>query len=237
MTGRAIDTPREANETMLKTSILMTRKDGMSVEEFQQYWKESHGPLAADVPGLRRYIQCHTIREDYDGPPEYDGVAELWWDDVAAFEQAAQTPEFQAVLADTQHFVGESMVLLANEVALVDDYPSPAEREGMVKYIAMLMLKDGVSITDFQHHWQHVHGPINVENIAGMKRYVQSHILPAMFEGPNPPPFGGLPEAWFDSVEDMRNRPRNPNARRDEDWDKFCSGQKAIFTREVVILE
>jgi hypothetical protein len=58
-----------------------------------------------------------------------------------------------------------------------------------------------------------------------------------MFEGPNPPPYGGLPEAWFDSVEAMRNRTPNPNARRDEDWDKFCSGQKAVFTREVVIVE
>jgi uncharacterized protein (TIGR02118 family) len=223
---------------MIKSSTLIKRKDGMSVEDFQRYWREKHGPVAGRVPGLRRYIQCQTLLQEYERetPPDYDGVEETWWDDVAAFERAKATAEYQATTADMGSFVGESMQLLEDEVSLKDAYPSAQERQAMVKYIAMLFLKEGVPIQAFQSHWKDVHGPINVQNLKGMKRYVQSHVLPAMFEGPNPPPFGGLPEAWFDSVEAMRRAPRDPNARRDTDWPNFCSGQRAIFTKEIVIV-
>ena len=224
---------------MIKASILIKRKDGMSVEAFQRYWREKHAPIAARVPGVRRYIQCHTLPAEYqrETPPDYDGVAEVWWDDVAAFERSKGTPEHQAMKADEANFVGESTPLLANEVSLVDAYPTAKERQSMVKFIAMLYLKEGVPIAEFQRHWKDVHGPINVENIKGMKRYVQSHVLPSVFEGANPPPFGGLPEAWFDSVEAMRGAPRDPNARRDLHWPNVCSGQKSIFAKEVVIVE
>jgi uncharacterized protein (TIGR02118 family) len=223
---------------MIKCSVLIKRKEGMSVEEFQRYWREKNAPIASKLPGLRHYIQCHTLPAEYERetPPDYDGVAEMWFDDLGAFDRAEASPEYQAMLADTKNFVSESMPLIETEVSLVDAYPTPEERKAMVKYIAMLYLKDGVPIADFQRHWKDVHGPINVQNIKGMRRYVQSHILPAMFEGSNPPPYGGLPEAWFDSPEAMRGAPRDPNARRDTDWPNFCSGQKSVFTKEVVIV-
>jgi uncharacterized protein (TIGR02118 family) len=223
---------------MIKTSVLLKRKDGMSWQDFQSRWLEN-GKVAAKLPGLRRLIQCHTLPSEYERetPPDYDGVAEAWWDDMAAFQRAQASPEFQALLKSTEGFVGEMTILPASEVTLVDAYPSTKDRASMVKYIAMLYLKEGVPISKFQSHWKDVHGPINVENIKGMKRYVQAHILPSLFEGPNPPAFGGLPEAWFDSVEAMRGAPRDPNGRRDTEWPNVCSGQKSIFTKEVVIVE
>ena len=140
------------------------------------------------------------------------------------------------MMANAEGLTSEMTPLFADEVVLADNFPTPNDRKDFVKYIAMLYLKDGVPIGDFQRHWKDVHGPINVRNIKGMKRYVQSHILPQMFEGPNPPPYGGLPEAWFESVSAMRGAPRDPNAQRDTEWPNFCSGQQAIFTSEVVII-
>ena len=52
---------------MIKCSILVKRKDGLSVDEFQRSWRDEHGLLAAKVPGLRRYIQCLTLPEEYLG--------------------------------------------------------------------------------------------------------------------------------------------------------------------------
>jgi hypothetical protein len=75
-----------------------------------------------------------------------------------------------------------------------------------------------------------------VKSILGMRRYVQSHVLPERFAGPNPPPYAGLPEAWFDSPEAMRNGPRG-NSPPDSEWPNYCSGQKSIFTKEIVFLE
>jgi uncharacterized protein (TIGR02118 family) len=224
---------------VIKSVSVLTRKGGMSVEEFQTYWRDVHGPLVARVPGLRRYIQSQTLPELYEAekPPDFDGIAETWWDSVEAMEQARTTPEMQAVAEDGRNFISSSVRLLGTDVALIDDFPSASERQSMVKYVAFLMLKEGVPIEEFQRHWRDVHGPINVQAIPTMRRYVQVHVLPETFKGNSPPAFAGLPEAWFDSIEAFRGRPRDPNAPRDLNWPNVCSGQKDIFTREVVIVD
>lgn len=64
------------------------RREGLSREDFLQYWRESHGPLIRDTPGLGdkvlRYEQF-AARPD-DGSP-WDGVAMqefASWDDFLA---------------------------------------------------------------------------------------------------------------------------------------------------------
>jgi hypothetical protein len=44
---------------------MLTRKEGMSVEEFQRYWREVHGPLLAGARGRREDSQSHELRETY----------------------------------------------------------------------------------------------------------------------------------------------------------------------------
>ena len=68
---------------MIKSLSLLTRKPGMTHEQFVKHWLEVHGPLARKVPGLRRYVQSHILEERTrpDIPStdvEIDGVAELW---------------------------------------------------------------------------------------------------------------------------------------------------------------
>ena len=40
---------------MIKSISLLTRKPGMTHEQFMTHWVETHAPLAHAVPGLRRY--------------------------------------------------------------------------------------------------------------------------------------------------------------------------------------
>ena len=87
---------------MIKTIGLLTRKDGWTHAQFMKHWVEVHAPLALAVPGLRRYVQNHIEGERTrpDIPTtavEIDGVAELWFDDQAALETAARTPEMKAL--------------------------------------------------------------------------------------------------------------------------------------------
>jgi uncharacterized protein (TIGR02118 family) len=223
---------------VIKTMSLLTRKEGMSVEDFQTYWRDVHGPMAAKMPGLRRYIQSHTLPETYGGdtPPDYDGIAELWWDSLEAYERSRSAPEAQATAADGRNFIESNIRLFVTEQPLVDALPSPHDRQSMMKIIGMLMVKDGVPIDVFQKHWREVHGPLNVRTIAGMRRYVQAHVLPERFDKDNPLHFGGLPEHWYDSLEAWQQRPRDPNAPRDLEWPKYCKGQKQIMAREIVIV-
>ena len=86
---------------MFKMVFLAYRKPGMSVKEFQQYWLETHAPIASKIPGLRKYTQLHAV-DTPDGPsPPYDGLAEMWFESA----DSMKTPEFEAAGADTANFL------------------------------------------------------------------------------------------------------------------------------------
>ena len=92
---------------------LAIRKPGMSVGDFQAYWRGHHGPLAAKVPGLRRYVQNHPFPELYGSrnAPLCDGVAEAWFDSLEDLQRSTQTPELGAVRADEPNFMDVSKLV------------------------------------------------------------------------------------------------------------------------------
>jgi uncharacterized protein (TIGR02118 family) len=109
---------------MIKTIGLLTRKDGWTHEQFMKHWVEIHAPLALAVPGLRRYVQNHIqaerTRADITATTvEIDGVAELWFDDQAALEAAARTPEMKALHADGAKFIGRIKSYVVEERFIV----------------------------------------------------------------------------------------------------------------------
>lgn len=107
------------DERLVKALFLQKRRPGMSPEEFQDYWQDVHAPLVPREPGLLQYIQCHHVMEGYaDGEPAYDGVAELWWRDRAAFDRYWNSDALQEELAtDPAKFMdlSASVGMLAEE--------------------------------------------------------------------------------------------------------------------------
>lgn len=75
---------------MIKSIVVAHRKQGMTRQEFSDYWKNEHGPLAAKlIPGIRRYVQNHVVEipgMEYEG----DGVVEMWYDDVEAWQESME---------------------------------------------------------------------------------------------------------------------------------------------------
>jgi len=80
---------------VLKLTYCLRRRPGMSLEEFQRYWRDTHAPLVserAETLGIRRYVQVHTadladvhaLLQGRNGgsPAPFDGVAELWFDSL-----------------------------------------------------------------------------------------------------------------------------------------------------------
>ena len=91
---------------MIKLVYCITRRPGMSLEAFSRYWRDVHGPIGRRIPGLRRLVQSHPVPQPGDLPaPAFDGMAELWFDDIAALEAARQSPEWLASSADEVHFI------------------------------------------------------------------------------------------------------------------------------------
>ena len=107
----------------VKSIEFVTRRAGMPVDEFQRYWKETHGPIAATIPVLRRYVQSHTRRSGYEGgrAPAYDGIAVTWFDDTGAMRASAASPEYARTRADEPNFVdtGRLPVIITREHVVV----------------------------------------------------------------------------------------------------------------------
>lgn len=109
---------------MIKTVGLLTRKADWTHDQFMKHWVDVHAPLARAVPGLRRYVQNHIRgsrgRADIaETAVEVDGIAELWFDDQAALEAAARTPEMQALHADGAIFIGRIKSYIVEEKIVV----------------------------------------------------------------------------------------------------------------------
>jgi uncharacterized protein (TIGR02118 family) len=113
---------------VIKSVGLLTRKVGLTHEEFVRHWFEIHAPLAHAVPGVRRYVQSHIVAERTrpDIPTtdvEIDGIAELWYDDRAAMEEANATPEATRLHADGALFIGRIKSFVVEEKVIIPVSP------------------------------------------------------------------------------------------------------------------
>lgn len=106
---------------MIQEIVLLRRRPGMDRDAFHRYWRETHGPLAAKLPGLRKYVQAHVIPDPAQADLPYDGIAELWFDSAEALQAALASPEGQAARADLPNFLDQDTVqiLIAEEVTIV----------------------------------------------------------------------------------------------------------------------
>jgi uncharacterized protein (TIGR02118 family) len=109
---------------VIRSVSLLTRKDGMTYEEFIRHWVEVHAPLAHAVPGLKRYVQLHIVEERRrpDIPAieaEIDGIAELWYNDRDAMMRALASPEAKALLEDGARFIGRIKTFTVEEHVIV----------------------------------------------------------------------------------------------------------------------
>jgi uncharacterized protein (TIGR02118 family) len=106
-----------------KNVEFVTRRPGMALDAFQRYWREVHGPLAAPIPMIRRYVQSHTRPSAYERgrTPAYDGVAITWFDDTQAMRASAATTQYARVRADEPNFIapGELPIIITTEHVIV----------------------------------------------------------------------------------------------------------------------
>ena len=117
---------------MVKFVMCLTRHPDMTRKEFQAYWKEKHGPFFmsnADAMGAKKYVQSLTIdtplndmlRESRGMMPEYDGVAEVWFESEEALTEGMSSPEGQKLgaelLTDEKNFIdhSKSSAFIVNE--------------------------------------------------------------------------------------------------------------------------
>lgn len=214
---------------MIRLEFVLRRQNGMSRQDFQQYWKDIHGPLVAQHStrlGIHRYVQLHTLDDPINDAlaaargsmePEYDGVAELWWkspDDLAAFSTEEGQAAALELLEDEKNFIDlpNSPLWFAHEHPQVNphEYMVATEHSPLVKLFYCLRSLPGQSVADAQFHWRTHHGPLvrAVSPGMGMQRYLQVHAHETGMEeslaeprGTIVEPYYGHAEAWFSRAD------------------------------------
>jgi len=74
---------------MYKHVAALVRKEGMTHEEFVDYWQSNHTPIARDIEGVVRY---HTVVPTDPENAEFDGLAELYFETLEDLHAALGSP-------------------------------------------------------------------------------------------------------------------------------------------------
>jgi uncharacterized protein (TIGR02118 family) len=122
--------PGPVPASYVKNYELVTKRADMDRAEFDRYWAQVHGPLAAAIPTIRRYVQAHLAPGAQPGGMEggrlpcgepagtapCDGLAITWFDDVAAMRAGAATEAYARTRADEANFLaGELPFVITTE--------------------------------------------------------------------------------------------------------------------------
>jgi uncharacterized protein (TIGR02118 family) len=127
---------------VIKLTFAVRRRTDIDPDEFHRYWRDQHGPLVRSLQpalGIRRYVQTHrmetplneALRVSRGALEPFDGVAELWWDDLDALVAAAASSEGTAagrtLLEDETKFIdlAQSTLWLGEEIEIIPLTSSP----------------------------------------------------------------------------------------------------------------
>jgi uncharacterized protein (TIGR02118 family) len=104
---------------VLKLVELLVRKEGLTHAEFADYWLDDHSPVAAEMPGVEKYVTSLPTDPDRS---EYDGVLELYFEDMDALRAAFDSEAGAETLADAEEFleVGAGPRMIVEETVQVD---------------------------------------------------------------------------------------------------------------------
>lgn len=93
----------DRDPSWVKVTRLLKRRPGMELAAYRRASLESYAPVVAGLPGLRRYLHCHTRDGAYVfGESSFDSVEQWWFDDVAALAAALDSPYHADQVAPAQ---------------------------------------------------------------------------------------------------------------------------------------
>jgi uncharacterized protein (TIGR02118 family) len=108
----------------------------------------------------------------------------------------------------------------------------------VVKLLALMPRRPGLSVDSFRHHWRHIHADL-VKQITAVQRYVQSYPLEAL-PGTFALPYDGIAEIWYADQDAVARATTDPEylagARRDEAAFIDMTRHVRLVTHERVLL-
>jgi len=148
--------------------VLLWKRKGISLELFDDYWRNVHGPVCARLPGQFQYWQLHVAHNDGGLWPEisgityttreennFDGIAELTFR-----SDQDRTTWFQAagILMDDEHNIFSKAIgyntSSGNSITYVDGIVDglPNGALGIPKFHVMVKKANDASVDDFRKY-------------------------------------------------------------------------------------
>ncbi|WP_338665308.1 EthD family reductase [Pararoseomonas sp. SCSIO 73927] len=194
---------------------LLERRPDVPPDEFSRYWREVHGPLAARLPGLRRYEQnlvtdrSQLAIDHARGGWVLDGLSQLRFDSREAMDAAAASPAMAPIGPDNDRFAVLRGILVTepNPVVPVADGP-------LVKRMSLLRRRPDISAERFREEWFGFHAEA-VGRFPALAGYTQNLVVARQAGGGTgyeALPVDGVVEMWFRGVEELRAAFSSPAA-------------------------
>lgn len=84
-------------------------------EAFEDYYANSHVPLAARIPNVQRFESGRVAAPDGGNPP-YQRIAELWFESASVMQESLSSPEGKAATDDIPNFANGGATVFVSEV-------------------------------------------------------------------------------------------------------------------------
>ena len=148
--------------------VLLWKREGISLELFDNYWKDVHGPVCARLPGQYQYWQFHVAHDEGGFCPtiaglstlrlpedNFDGIAELTFTSESErqiwFESAG-------ILMDDEHNLFRKAIGYTtspgNSITYIDSISqgAPNGESGVIKFHVMVKKNPGVTLEAFRRY-------------------------------------------------------------------------------------
>lgn len=194
---------------MITRMGMLQQNRELTTQEFRDHWLNRHGPLAAQLPGLRRYHQNHVVDREQRaisykrGGLDFDGFSELWFDDLPSMSSSFAGDLVRQLGDDEDQFIGELKLITAIQHVVI---PTTAGVP-LLKRMSTLTRRSDVSAEQFKSEWFDIHSVL-VKRLPQVKGYTQNLIFDRSHGRGKPAtydelPIDGIVELWFDDMDSL----------------------------------
>ena len=95
------DGPNRHTLPMYKLIVHIDRREDMPEADFHEHWDDEHVPIVKEIPNLVKYTTSVPVEPD---AVDFDGIAELYFEEREHVGQAIESDKGGEALADLVNF-------------------------------------------------------------------------------------------------------------------------------------
>ena len=183
---------------MINAITIIKKKQNLTYEKFQNYWKNEHAKIVTRSPLVGTYVQSHPIYNDkLTFEDTVDGIAEIWFEDTNAMRTLAATKEYKDIQDDEKVFIDGSAVrlIIAEDIITVEGDVSD------YKLIIFINKSSNVELTDFRKELVDIASQYPKRNVNRMKVSLPKI---AGYKGDKGPAWDAILTFWLDLEIDQQ---------------------------------